>query len=129
MSKTAENDDEKCRLDKWLWAARFFKTRPLARAAIEHGKISYDGQPTIPSKEIELGATITISNGRANKAIIIRGLSTRRRNLDEAVELYEEVMGGYTEIGGSMDIHHGAHEQKPLRYLRRGMGLKGEISK
>jgi ribosome-associated heat shock protein Hsp15 len=79
------------RLDKWLWAARFFKTRALARSAVEQGKVYYNGQKTLPSTEIEVGATVLINQGKAKKFVIIRRLSTRRRNTDETNSLYEEV--------------------------------------
>lgn len=85
----------KVRLDKWLWAARFFKTRALARVAVESKKIRYaiNGQEITklsPSREIEVGATLTIQHGRFTKVVIVKGLSTRRRSTDEALQLFEE---------------------------------------
>lgn len=85
----------KVRLDKWLWAARFFKTRALARVAVESKKIRYiiNGQEIAklsPSREIEVGATLTIQHGRFTKVVIVKGLSTRRRSTDEALQLFEE---------------------------------------
>lgn len=79
------------RLDKWLWAARFFKTRALARTAIEQGKVMYDGQKVIPSKEIEVGANVLIMQGGTKKSITIQKLSTRRRSNEEALELFTEI--------------------------------------
>jgi len=81
----------KARLDKWLWAARFFKTRALARFAIESGKVFYDGHKPTPSKEITIGATLEINQAKAKKLIIVRGLSTRRHSNDEANSLFEEL--------------------------------------
>ncbi len=85
----------KVRLDKWLWAARFFKTRALARVAVESKKIRYtiNGQEVSklsPSREIEVGATLSIQHGRFTKVVIVKGLSTRRRSTDEALQLFEE---------------------------------------
>lgn len=129
-----EHDEErvlKVRLDKWLWAARFFKTRPLARAAIEQGKVFYDGQKAIPSKEIELGATLIISQGRNKKVIVIKGLSTRRRNMDEGLALYEEVESIYTH--NTVNDHALVNQDpsnkphKAVRYLRRTMNV-GDLS-
>lgn len=80
----------KVRLDKWLWAARFFKTRAVARAAVEKGKVFYNGQRSKPSREIELGAILQIRQGRFEKTVIVKGLSTRRRSTDEALQLFEE---------------------------------------
>lgn len=78
------------RLDKWLWAARFFKTRALARAAVEAGKVFYNGERSKPSREIEVGAILQIRHGRFEKTVIVKGLSTRRRSTDEALQLFEE---------------------------------------
>ena len=55
------------RLDKWLWAARFFKTRPVARLAVEKGNVFYNGERAKPSQEITLGATLIIQQGRSQK--------------------------------------------------------------
>lgn len=78
------------RLDKWLWAARFFKTRAVARLAVEKGNVFYNGERAKPSREIELGATLIIQQGRCQKTIIVRGLSTRRRGTEESIQLFEE---------------------------------------
>ncbi len=56
-------DDHKVRLDKWLWAARFYKTRTLAKEAIEGGKVHYNHQRTKPGKLVEPGATVTLRLG------------------------------------------------------------------
>jgi len=80
----------KVRLDKWLWAARFFKTRALARAAVENGKVFYNGQRSKPSREIEIEAVLQIRHGRFEKTVIVKGLSTRRRSTEEAFQLFEE---------------------------------------
>lgn len=80
----------KVRLDKWLWAARFFKTRAVARAAVEKGKVFYNGERSKPSREIELGALLQIRHGRFEKTVIVKGLSTRRRSTEEALQLFEE---------------------------------------
>jgi len=102
--QTFDNDIErplKVRLDKWLWAARFYKTRALARSAIEQGKVIYDGEKTIPTKDIALGAQVLINQGSNKKCIEVRKLSTRRRSANEAGELYAE-----TEV------------RRSVRYLR-----------
>jgi ribosome-associated heat shock protein Hsp15 len=78
------------RLDKWLWAARFFKTRAVARLAVEKGKVFYNGERAKPSRAIELGATLIIQQGRYQKTVIVRGLSTRRRGTEESIQLFEE---------------------------------------
>jgi ribosome-associated heat shock protein Hsp15 len=81
---------QKVRLDKWLWAARFFKTRALAKAAIEGGKIHIDGQRTKPSKEITINTTLCIRQGWDEKTVVVEQLSDRRRGASEAAQLYRE---------------------------------------
>lgn len=81
---------EKLRLDKWLWAARFFKTRSLAKAAIEGGKVQLDGQRIKVSKEIVVGDLLRIRQGWDEKVIRIIALSDQRRGAPEAQNLYEE---------------------------------------
>jgi len=78
------------RLDKWLWAARFFKTRSLAKAAIEGGKVQINGQRAKPSKEIEQGVTLTIHQGWEEKTVVVAALSEQRRGATEAALLYAE---------------------------------------
>lgn len=80
----------KVRLDKWLWAARFFKTRALAKTAIEGGKVHYNGQRTKVSKDVELNATLTIRQGYDEKTVVVQGLSQQRRGAPEAQLLYSE---------------------------------------
>lgn len=86
----------KVRLDKWLWASRFFKTRALARTAVKNGKVMYNGMEANPNMEIELDDTITIILGKFKKCILIKKLTTRRRNSENAQELFEEL--SYTPI-------------------------------
>lgn len=78
------------RIDKWLWAARFFKTRSLAKQAIEGGKVHYNGQRVKTSKNIELGAELRIRCGWDEKVVIIKALSDKRRNATEASKLFDE---------------------------------------
>ena len=80
----------KIRLDKWLWAARFFKTRALARAAVDSGKVHYNGQRSKPSKIVELAATLTIRQGYDEKEVLVTALSDQRRGAPEAALLYQE---------------------------------------
>ncbi len=78
------------RIDKWLWAARFFKTRSLAKQAIEGGKVHLDGQRIKASKEIEKGIKLTIRQGWDEKEILVIALSDQRRGAPEAAKLYNE---------------------------------------
>jgi ribosome-associated heat shock protein Hsp15 len=78
------------RLDKWLWAARFFKTRALAKKAIEGGKVHYDGGRVKTSKGIEVGTLIKVPQGRDILEIKVLALSDQRRGAPEARALYRE---------------------------------------
>ena len=78
------------RIDKWLWAARFFKTRSLAKKAIEGGKVHYNGQRIKTSKLVELNAELTIRAGWSEKTIIVKSVSDQRRNATLAAELFNE---------------------------------------
>jgi ribosome-associated heat shock protein Hsp15 len=80
----------KVRLDKWLWAARFFRTRSLAKAAIEGGKVHLGGQRVKVSREISVGDTLQIRQGWDDKVIVVRALSDQRRGASEAQLLYQE---------------------------------------
>ncbi|SPX84935.1 RNA-binding S4 domain-containing protein [Moraxella ovis] len=84
----------KVRADKWLWAARFFRTRTLAKEAIEGGKVHMNGQKIKTSKELQVGDTLTIRQGHASvqeqKTIIIKALSDNRGSATIAQTLYDE---------------------------------------
>lgn len=85
---------QKVRLDKWLWAARFYRTRSLAKQAIEGGKVHFDGSRVKTSKEISVGDELTIRQGSATamteKTVIVKDLSVQRGNATIAQSLYEE---------------------------------------
>ncbi|MEO0369480.1 MAG: ribosome-associated heat shock protein Hsp15 [Pseudomonadota bacterium] len=78
------------RLDKWLWAARFFKTRAIAREMVQGGKVQYNGQRSKPSKQVDVGATVMIPAGFDVKYVVVKGLSDKRQNATVAQTLYEE---------------------------------------
>ncbi len=78
------------RLDKWLWAARFFKTRTLASAAIHGGKVQIDGNRVKAAREIRIAERLTIANSEVSWEVTITALSDRRGSAPEARLLYEE---------------------------------------
>ncbi|MGO1461482.1 MAG: ribosome-associated heat shock protein Hsp15 [Marinobacter sp.] len=84
------SDNAKVRLDKWLWAARFYKTRSLAKEAVEGGKVHYNSQRCKPGRVVQLGATLTLRLGWQEKVIIVDDISERRRGAPEAQKLYHE---------------------------------------
>ena len=78
------------RLDKWLWAARFFKTRSLAVEAIEGGRVSVNGDRAKPAKEVRPGDALAIRRPPFEHAVVVRALAERRGPAAEAATLYEE---------------------------------------
>lgn len=81
---------DQMRLDKWLWAARFFKTRQLAIDAINGGKVHLNGQRAKSGKDIGVGARLEISKDQYTWDITVLALNAQRRPASEAVLLYEE---------------------------------------
>jgi len=88
--KAPQQDDNAVRLDKWLWAARFYKTRALAREMIEGGKVHYNGQRGKPSKLVEVNAEIKLRQGNDEKTVIVLDVTDQRRSADQAQLLYQE---------------------------------------
>lgn len=86
----SEKDDDKVRLDKWLWAARFYKTRSLAKEAIDGGKVHCRGERCKPGKEPKVGEEYVIRTGFDERTVVVKALSMVRRGAPEAQLLYEE---------------------------------------
>ena len=78
------------RIDKWLWAARFFKTRSLAATAVENGKVRLNGSPTKSSREVRQGDALDIATGEVRWSVVVMGINAQRRPASEARLLYEE---------------------------------------
>lgn len=78
------------RIDKWLWAARFFKTRSLATDAVSGGKIKLNGAPTKPARDVKIGDRLDIFNGDTRWEVVVRALGEKRGPAAEARLLYEE---------------------------------------
>ena len=108
------------RFDKWLWAARFYKTRSLAKAAIESGKARYNGERTKPSRAVELGANLQVQQGYAQKTVVITGLCAQRKGAVEAALLYRE-----TEDS----IAHRTTAAKARKMLKAGLRIDHKPNK
>ena len=81
---------EEVRLDKWLWAARFYKTRALAVEEIGKGRVSVNGQPAKPSRELKPGDVLQLRQGVVEREVVVRALSHVRGPAPQAQALYEE---------------------------------------
>ncbi len=84
---------ERVRIDKWLWAARFYKTRSLATDAVNGGRAQLNGARVKPSKEVAAGDELELTIGQTRRVLIVRAVSERRGPAKEAVKLYEETPG------------------------------------
>jgi len=92
MTKNKETNQENTsvRLDKWLWAARFYKTRAIAKQMIDGGKVFYNGQRTKSGKTVSLGDRIKIRQSFEEKEVIVMALADSRRDATFAQTLYQE---------------------------------------
>ena len=83
-------EDNNVRIDKWLWAARFFKTRSLAAEAVDRGRVRIGGEPVKPARNVKLNDRIFIDNGSDRWEVVVLGLSDKRGPAPVARELYRE---------------------------------------
>ncbi|WP_417762337.1 ribosome-associated heat shock protein Hsp15 [Shewanella sp.] len=90
MVTQPHQSEEAVRIDKWLWAARFYKTRALAKEMVNGGKVHYNGQRIKCSKTVEMGARIKLRQGYDEKEIVIKKISGIRQSATVAQTLYEE---------------------------------------
>ncbi len=81
---------ESIRIDKWLWAARFFKTRSAATEAVLGGHVHVGGARVKPSRELRVGETVEVVEGRARRVVVVTGIAGRRGPASVAATLYEE---------------------------------------
>jgi len=81
---------EKMRIDKWLWSARFYKTRTLAAEEIDKGRVQINGQDVKPARDVKAGDTLTLRQGPVLRVVVVKGLSMQRGAAPVAQLLYEE---------------------------------------
>ena len=113
------------RLDKWLWAARFYKTRSLARDAVQSGKVQYNGQRSKPGKIVELGASIKVPQGYDFKDVLVLQLKEQRLGAPLAQLMYEEtessenLRAANTEARRLSAFHSPKPDHRPDKKQRR----------
>ncbi len=98
---------EKLRIDKWLWAARFYKTRTLAADEVGKGRVEVNGQEVKPAREVKVGDTVSLRQGPVVRAVVVKGLSGTRGPAPTAQQLYEET-------AESLKAREAAAEQRRL---------------
>jgi ribosome-associated heat shock protein Hsp15 len=108
-------NSERTRLDKWLWAARFFKTRSLATEAIGGGKIQVNGLRAKPSREVHIGDEIYVRKDMQEWTVVVEKLTTQRRCATEAQQMY-------VETEASIAKREQAKLEPPVAARARGTG-------
>lgn len=120
-----ESDANKIRIDKWLWAARFFKTRGLASDAINGGHVHLNGARVKPSRVLAIGDELRIQRGREEMIIIVQGLSDKRGPAPVAQALYAETEASRTAREQNSEMRRlqsagmAAPERRPSKRDRR----------
>jgi len=118
MANPPNKDNETVRLDKWLWAARFFKTRSLATTAINGGKIHVNQQRFKPSKHAVIGQMLTIRIHQTERTVMIEGLSAKRGPATVAQQLYSETEESILKREKQSELRRFAYSDNP-QPLRR----------
>tara|TARA_B110000444_G_scaffold261189_1_gene311675 strand:- start:262 stop:1365 length:1104 start_codon:yes stop_codon:yes gene_type:complete len=127
--------EEKIRLDKWLWAARFFKTRSLSKAAIIAGKVQVDGKRVKVSKDLTLGTKLRIKQGIDERTVVVKNLCEKRFSAIKAIAMYsetEESLNNRTKNNATRKaLNAGIHykSQRPTKKQRRQIHRFTESSK
>ncbi|MES3020912.1 MAG: S4 domain-containing protein [Pseudomonadota bacterium] len=109
------------RIDKWLWAARFFKTRSLATDAVDNGRVRLDGERIKPARAVKINDKLTIDNGAETWEVLVAGLSDKRGAAPVARTLYKET-------DASIARREGELEGRKL-YREPGTTIKGRPTK
>lgn len=118
---------EKVRLDKWLWAARFFKTRSMARDMVQGGKVQYNGQRVKPGRVVEVGAEIKITQGYDVKTVHVVEVGDKRVSAPLAQKMYQETEDSVKlrETNAiarkSMALHSPRPDSRPDKKQRRAL--------
>jgi ribosome-associated heat shock protein Hsp15 len=116
-----EASSERLRIDKWLWAARFFKTRSLAAQAVEGGRVRLNGARVKPAKDVKPGDEIAVHIGELEWVVAVRALAARRGPAEEARKLYDERDESRARREAILEARR--HEPEP------GFGLRGRPTK
>ena len=111
---------DKLRIDKWLWAARFYKTRSLATDEIDKGRVRINDLEVKPAKEVRIGDTVALRQGPSTRTLVVRGISDKRGGAPAAQLLYEETQ---TSIKQREHLAE-QHRMEPANSLEHGRPTK-----
>ena len=113
---------DKLRIDKWLWAARFYKTRSLAVEEIDKGRVRINDQEAKPSREVKPGDTVALRQGVLSRTLVVRGISSQRGSAPVAQQLYEETGESLARKAEAAEQRHLTHD--PAGSLEHGRPTK-----
>ena len=116
------NSTDTVRIDKWLWCARFFKTRSLAAQEIDKGRVAINGQVTKASREVRVGDTVALRQGQVPRTVVVWGLSAQRGPAPVAQLLYEETAESIAAREKAQELRRLAPE--PASTLQEGRPTK-----
>jgi ribosome-associated heat shock protein Hsp15 len=137
--KAEDNSVEKIRIDKWLWAARFFKTRSLATEEVVRGRVMVNTQEVKASKEVQVGDTLSILQAQVRRIVVVKGISGQRGSAPTAQLLYEETADSMEARRLAAERHrlspepartiaHGRPTKRDRRELDKGWGDRWSAS-
>lgn len=113
---------DRLRIDKWLWAARFFKTRTLASEEIGKGRVAINGQEAKAAREVKVGDTVSVRRDSVTRTVVVRGLSGVRGPAPVAQQLYEETPESMAERERAAEQRRYARE--PALAIEQGRPTK-----
>ena len=130
---------EKMRIDKWLWSARFYKTRTLAAEEIDKGRVQINGQDVKPARDVKAGDTLTLRQGPVLRVVVVKGLSMQRGAAPVAQQLYEETPESIANRQQAAEqrklnnepadsIEHGRPTKRDRRDLQKGLNARWSAS-
>jgi ribosome-associated heat shock protein Hsp15 len=133
MVRRAGAQVDRVRIDKWLWAARFFKTRGAATEAVNGGHVHVNGERVKPARDVKQGDRLEIRRGQQRFTVVVTGLAERRGPASAAAELYEETPESIAErekrreerrlakpLGADLSARPTKRDRRRLDALRRG---------
>lgn len=127
MKDDDDKDDGRVRLDKWLWAARFYKTRSLAAEEVGKGRVQVNGQAAKPGRELREGDLIALRQGSTPRTVVVKALGTVRGPAVQAQTLYEETAESLAERARLAEQHRLASE--PALAIEQGRPTKRDRRK
>jgi ribosome-associated heat shock protein Hsp15 len=116
------DDMDTMRIDKWLWAARFYKTRSLAAEEVSKGRVQLNGHAVKPARDLKAGDTLAMRQGVVMRCVLVKGLSLQRGPAPQAQELYEETAESLEQR--ALVAEQRRHSSEPAASIEHGRPTK-----